>query len=348
MLMSRRQFISAGSALCCAALSAPVAFAACSGPTDSGARQVPVQSEEEPAERRSTFFAFDTACAIGGVMRQDVIDAAVSECIRYEGLFSRTVGTSDIARVNAAGARPVEVHEDTARLVGAALGYCEESGGLFDITIGAVSSLWDFKAGIVPDPVAIEEALAHVDYRLVRLEGSLLMLDDPFAKLDLGGIAKGFIADRVIECFEDAGVESAYVNLGGNVKVLGPKADGNAWRLGVRDPFSSSENDVVAVIESTAGSLVTSGLYERRFEKEEVSYWHILDPRTGYPVETDLISATIYSDNSIDGDGLTKPLFMLSLQDALQSLESRPGIQGLLITEDGSFHQTRNGSFERL
>ncbi len=297
-------------------------------------------------EIRSTLFAFDTVCVLGGVMPQEVLDAACKMCQTYEGLYSRTRRESDVWRINHAGGRPVEVDYRTVDLVSKALPYCEESNGLFDITIGAVSELWDFSLGVMPTREDVGRALPHVDWRRVEVGDTTVALGDPDARLDLGGIAKGYIADRLIERFERDGVLSAYVNLGGNVKVYGPKPDGTPWRVGVRDPHANDETQVVATVSTTGGSLVTSGLYERSFERDGRTYGHILDPRTGYPVQTDVVSASVFSNLSIDGDGYTKPLFMLPKDEALAFLARRPSLQGLLVSDDGTITTTPNAEFE--
>lgn len=301
--------------------------------------------QDAPDEVQTSFFAFDTVCVIGGVMSREVLDEASSRCLEFEQLFSRTLEGSDVWCINSAGGRTVEVASETADVIDRSLRYSAESDGLFDITIGAVSELWDFKQGVVPTSEAIERALAHVDYRRVRVEGSSVTIDDPQARIDLGGIAKGYIADDIVALLAARGVESAYVNLGGNVKVLGPKADGTPWVIGVRDPQDESGSGVVATIESTGGSLVTSGLYERRFEQGGRAYWHILDPRTGYPAESDIVSASIYSEQSIDGDGFTKPLFMLGAEGALAFVDAHPGLQACLVASDGELLFSEGSNF---
>lgn len=297
-----------------------------------------------------TLFYFDTVCTLGGVMDDFVLDEAQDLCARYEQLFSRTISTSDIGRINAAKGEPVEVDPLTADLVGRALAYCEASGGLFDITIGAVSELWDFAEGVVPDERDIAAALPHVGWQNVQVRGNTITLADPLARIDLGGIAKGYIADGIVELFQSRGVTSAYVNLGGNVCVLGSKVDGSPWSVGVRDPWDEGGQNVVAkmAMPAAGGSMVTSGLYERSFERDGKRYWHILDPRTGYPVQTDVVSATVLSAASIDGDGYTKPLFMLGHDEALAFLQEREGLQGLLVLEDGSILTTKDSDFVLL
>lgn len=298
---------------------------------------------------QTSFFCFDTACVIGGTMSQDVLDHAVKRCQEFEQTLSRTIATSDVGRINSAGGTPVEVEPETSQLIDAALGYCEESEGLFDITIGAVSELWDFHEGIVPEEEAIARALPHVGWQAVDvdLSASTVRLIDPKARLDLGGIAKGFVTDVILGELGEAGVESAFVNLGGNVGVLGAKADGSPWGVGVRDPSDETGQGSIAVVQTEGGSVVTSGLYERQFERDGRRYWHILDPRTGYPAESELESVSLYTKRSLDGDGYTKPLFMLGLEEGLAFLEKR-GIDGLLIRTDGATVTTIGSAFEPL
>lgn len=282
-------------------------------------------------------------------MPQHVLDAVVERCRSFEQTLSRTIPTSDIGRINAAAGAPVEVAPETAELIARALEYCQASGGLFDITIGAVSSLWDFKQGVVPTQEQIEAALLHVGYACVEVDDQTVILADPQAMLDLGGIAKGYVADVLVAQLADAGVTSGYVNLGGNVKVLGTKPDGSPWRVGIRDPhIDASDTDSIARVSLEGGSVVTSGLYERRFEKDGTAYWHILDPRTGYPVQSDLVSATIVSEQSIDGDSLTKPLFMMGQEQALLWAEGQAQLQVLLVGADDTISMSPEDAFELL
>lgn len=298
---------------------------------------------------QSSFFCFDTVCALGGVMPQDVLEAAVVRCQDFEQMLSRTIATSDVGRINVAKGEPVQVAPETADLISQALRYCEESDGLFDITIGAVTELWDFHEGIVPDESVLEEAVKHVGWQgvAVDLASNTVTLADPDARLDLGGIAKGYVTDVIVAQLADAGVQSAFVNLGGNVAVLGNKSDGTPWRIGVRDPWDPAEEKSVAVVHASSGSVVTSGLYERQFEKDGHKYWHILDPRTGYPVSSDIVSASIYSEQSVDGDGFTKPPFMLGCDEAFAFLDAHD-LDALLIKEDGTRLTTSNSAFEIL
>lgn len=310
----------------------------------TGCAPVSATSTARGDEARTTLFCFDTVCTMGGVVPPSALEEARTLCEHFEQTFSRTIATSDVGRINASAGEWCEVAPETSELVEAALSYCALSEGRFDITVGALTRLWDFHEGVVPDPAELEAALPHVDWRQVEVSPGRVRLADSKAALDLGGIAKGFIADKLLALFAERGATSAYVNLGGNVAVLGPKADGSPWRLGVRDPGSSDEERVVASIQSTGGSLVTSGLYERCFELDGTRYWHILDPRTGYPVQTNTVSASVYAQRSLDGDGLTKALFFMDHADALAFAEAQ-GVQALLVDADGSITSTAESGF---
>ncbi|MFR2950784.1 MAG: FAD:protein FMN transferase, partial [Collinsella intestinalis] len=161
-----------------------------------------------------------------------------------------------------------------------------QADGLFDVTIGAVSTLWDFTEGVRPAPEAIADALPHVDWRCIEIDEEALTvrLTDPQAKLDLGGIAKGYVADRLCDLLRDeTNATGAVLSLGGNIALFGEKPNGEPWETGVRDPNDPGGDTVVGTARVQGGSLVTSGLYERVFEQDGVTYWHILDPRTGEP-----------------------------------------------------------------
>ena len=309
--------------------------------------EVPSAAKEYPEQLSDTLFVFDTVVTLMANCSQETMDAAHERCEYFESIFSRTIETSDIGRINAAGGEPVQVNTETADIITKALDYCARSEGRFDISIGAASTLWDFKEGVVPDSDELAEAIKHIDYTKVQVEGTTVTLLDPKAKLDLGGIAKGYIADDLANLFLNAGCNCACINLGGNVKTVGVKADGSAWRVGIQDP-NDAQGTVVAAVESVGTSVVTSGLYERQFTKDGKHYWHILAPKTGYPGETDLISASIISDASIDGDGLTKPLFMMGHDEALKWMNAADGIEGIVVSQDGTITQSDNCAAELL
>ncbi|MDR0842243.1 MAG: FAD:protein FMN transferase, partial [Acidobacteriota bacterium] len=238
------------------------------------------------------FFAFNTFNRVTAYTDDmDALESVVKTCERFERLFSRTLPDSQICRVNTAGGSPVTVDPEVAAFIASTLTYCERSGGLFDITMGGVVELWSFSEQTVPERSAVSEALRHVDYRGIHIEGTSVRLDDPHARIDLGGIAKGYIADELARQLKADGVASGIVNLGGNVIVLGEKPDGSAWRVGLRVPAPSHAQGGGGHFASVLVrdcSVVTSGIYERAFTRDGVFYHHILDPKTGFPAVSDL------------------------------------------------------------
>ena len=330
--LSRRRFLMLAAGSVCA-MAMPAWLAGCSAGQDGGVDDATAGSgaDSEAYEVQSlTLFLFDTVIQISALCAPELMDRISERCRFFEDRFSRTKEGSDIWNINQAHGAPVGVSEETARCIEASLAYSEASGGLFDISIGAVSSLWDFVEGVKPDDDAIKEAVKHVDYRTISVDGATVTLSDPDAMLDLGGIAKGFITDDLVSMLREAGCKSAMLSLGGNVYVLGESFRGDDWNVGVQDP-NGAANDVIASIPARDKSLVTSGLYERSFTVDDVLYYHILDPRTGYPVKTDLASASIVSDSSTDGDAYSTTLFLMGHDKAMELLNSDERFSGLLV-----------------
>ncbi|WP_246060790.1 FAD:protein FMN transferase [Enorma burkinafasonensis] len=287
--------------------------------------------------------------ALDGAAR--ALDACVERCRHFERLLSRTDPASDISRAHAAAPEPVPVARETAELVRAARTYCAGSRGCFDITMGTVTSLWDFHAGAVPARPGLAEALLHVGMNLIEVSpgdggapggAPWLAIRDPQTVLDLGGIAKGYIADDLAELLCGRGVGRFALNLGGNVLVRGraPGGDGcsGPWRIGVADPFRPGRSR--AVIELDQGSVVTSGTHERRFSRGGTVYHHILDPRTGMPAATDAASATVVARRSLDCDGWSTTVLMLGARDGIAFAEGVPGIEALTVDECGRVRWT--------
>lgn len=278
---------------------------------------------------------------------RSLLTDAFALCDRYEELFSRTKETSEIYRLNhgtlPADADGFPVSPKTAELVAKGLEYGRLSDGNFDIAIAPVSSLWDFTSGAntLPDPAAIEAALPLVDYRDVTVSDNHITFAKDGMGLDLGAIAKGFIADEIKDFLVKKGVRSATINLGGNVLCIGNKPDGTPFRIGIQKPFAD-RTETVATIPITDQSVVSSGIYERFFEKDGTLYHHILNPATGYPYETSLVSVTIISDKSVDGDGLSTTCFALGLEKGMELIDSLPDVHAVFITGDGSLHYSRD------
>ncbi len=287
---------------------------------------------------RSGFY-FDTVITVTVYDEQDAksLDTCFALADRYEHLFSMKIPESDVARINAADGAPVKVDPETISLVDTALSYAALSDGVFDPTIGALSSLWDFQAEepTLPSTSAIEAALKTVDYRDVEVDeaASTIRLLRPGASIDLGGIAKGYIADRMKEALVAEGVTTAIINLGGNVLVLGEKSNGQAYKVGIQYPFRP-EGTAIETLEVKDRSLVSSGCYERYMTINGVRYHHILDTETGWPVENDLLGVTILSERSVDGDALSTICYALGLKDGMALIESLPDTEAVFIKKD--------------
>ena len=303
--------------------------------------------EKAPKYNTLTTFLFDTVIEIQANCEQRVLDEAEQRLIFFENTFSKTLEGSDIYAVNHAQGNPVEVHEETAKLIEIALEYGRLSDGLFDISIGGVVDLWDFINGVIPDPEKLAEALLHVDYRNVVLEGKTVTLLDPLAQIDLGGIAKGYIADDIARLLRNEGCTSAFINLGGNVYALGAKDDGSAWRVGLQDP-NDARGTIIGVVPAKDYSVVTSGINERSFSKDGVTYHHLLDPSTGMPAQNGLASATIVSELSVDGDAFTTMTFLMGEEEARHFLEGHPDKKWLFVDTEGSISNSPDLEVEIL
>ena len=288
-----------------------------------------------------------------------IITDAFKICTKYENMLSKTIETSDIAKINNAAGKAVTVSEETIEVLKEGLKFGELSGGAFDITIGKATDLWDFhddaetghEGGIVPEEENLKEAVAHVNYKNIVVDGQKVRLTDPETEINLGGIAKGYIADKVAEYLEGRGVVSAIVDLGGNIVALGGKplqivvsadagdtADEQAeFKVGIKDP-AAEDGSLLGVVPCKNKTVVTSGTYERYFEKDGVRYHHILDVKTGYPVETDVLSVTIIADRgkSADCDGLSTTCLVLGMDKGMELVKSLDGFEAVFVDVEGN------------
>lgn len=293
-----------------------------------------------------TGFYLDTVVQITlyDIDGRDSCSENIRECFamidRYEHLFSSTIEDSDIWKINHSGGVPVTVSDDTVILLQTALYYSELTDGRIDVTVLPLSSLWDFgsdRSAHRPDNNAIREALTHIDYRTVQINGNTVTLSDPEASIDPGFIAKGYIADRLKEFLVDQNVKSACINLGGNLITIGNKPDGRPYRIGIQKPFAD-EGEIITAIDVTDSSIVSSGIYERYFYEDGTLYHHLLDTSTGYPADNNIAGVTIISPSSVDADALSTTCFFLGLDDGMKLIESLEDTEVLFITTDGTLH----------
>lgn len=274
-------------------------------------------------ENSETRFLLDTVCTITADCGDDIINGAFSLCEDLERTLSKNVKDSDVYRLNNTEGF-VSVSPDTLKTVERALYYSELSGGKFDITIAPVSALWDFKNQVVPDRNEIAEALKNVDYHSVEIKDGGISLDGK--QIDLGGIAKGYIADKATEYLKENGVKKALINFGGNICMIGQ------YNIGIKKPFDDS---VIASIEIKDKCAVTSGIYERYIEKDGKTYHHILDPKTGYGVENELAAVTVIGEKALDCDALSTVCMLLGAEDGLEIINNTAGTEAVFIDRDG-------------
>lgn len=302
-------------------------------------------SEEQISENQ---FLLDTICTItiDGMKKEEaekIIVEAFETCRTYENMLSKTVQGSDIYKLNHAGGKSVAVREETLALIKKGIDYGRLSGGGFDITIGAVSELWDFSGENpkVPDAEQLKKAVNTVDYRQIQIEGNQVSLKNPKAQVDLGGIAKGYIADRLIEQMKQEGVEQAIISLGGNVAVIGEKAKGVPWNIGIERPYSD-RREILGSVGLSDGTIATSGVYERCFEEGGVLYHHVLDPKTGYPVkgELDAVAVKGGEGQSIDCDAMGTICLMAGEKKGRRLLKEFPGLEAAFIDKSDHIKTT--------
>ena len=281
---------------------------------------------------RTEFFALDTFITLtvektGG----DVLKKAENLVKGYEDKFSVTKETSEIYRLNAE--KSLTVFEDTADLIKNALALCEQTGGALDITVYPLVKAWGFTTGEnkVPSSEELSAVLPLVNYRNVAVNGNTVTLNSGML-MDLGAVAKGFITDKLIDLLKENGIESGTVSLGGNVYALG-KNDGKDFSIGIVSPFGDGTFCGIRVSDK---AVITSGQYQRFFEKDGKTYGHIIDPLTGTPVENEFASVTVIGDNGLLCDALSTALFVMGKDKATEFYRERADFGFIFILKDGS------------
>lgn len=277
-----------------------------------------------------TFFIMDTVVTISADCDGEVIKEAFELCKYYDNLLSRTKECSDIYKINNSDDY-VTVDEETVQLIKKAINYCDLSEGRFDITICPVSCLYDFKSNTLPKEEDIKKALEKVDYKRIEIDKNRVRLKD--GELDLGAIAKGYITDKVTELLRSRGVKRATVNMGGNIYTFGDKKSD----IGIREPFG---NGIIATVNGSEGTYVTSGIYQRYIEKDGKIYHHIIDSKTGYGVENELSSVTVIGKSSADADALSTSCMLLGLENGTALIESIKDTEAVFILKDNTIKVT--------
>lgn len=297
---------------------------------------------DEP--ERLQVIAMDTVMTFQtyGKAAEDVLVSASAEVRRLEDLLSRTDPESAVSRVNSAGGAPVEAGAELSALLETAAEYSRMTGGAFDITLAPVSSAWGFTTDSyrVPSQAELDALLAHAGMEHVHVSGDTVALDSG-TQIDLGAIAKGYAADRVLDLYRQAGLERGWAALGGNVAALGCRPDGEPWEIGIQDPAQPDDGNAYAgLLYLEDACAVTSGSYQRYFEQDGRRYHHILDPATGAPADSGLLSVTVVADAEEGSgamcDALSTALFVMGEEQALDFWRTGGlDFQLVLVTEDG-------------
>lgn len=298
-------------------------------------------NNENTTSIKDTQFKFNTVMTITlyGYNDQAIFTDVWALFDKMENSYSANLEDSDVSKFNnTLSTEPIQMPSDIVEMVALAKTYSEKSDGAFDLTVEPIVKMWGISTETprVPSKVEIEAALPHVNYKnLVADEkNSTLQKLDPNVRLDLGAIAKGYAADQCVAFLKEKGIESAILNLGGNIYALGDKAKNTPWNVGIQSPIPGETGELMGTVKATEKSIVTSGSYERYFEQDGVTYHHILNPSTGYPVDNDLISVTIISDRSVIGDILSTTTFSLGLDEGRQLIDTLENTAAIFITKN--------------
>ncbi len=274
--------------------------------------------------------------------QEKVMDEAIDYIKNMEKLLSTNLKGADIYRINqAAGKKAVKVDPRTFEIIEAAQGMSKKSQGKFDVSIGAVTNLWRIGDDVarVPGDQEIKNALPYINYKDITLDKKEKTV---YIKkgmiLELGAISKGYIADGVKKIFKKHGITTAIINLGGNVLTIGKSPnDPKGWNIGVQNP-DEVRGDTVGSVHVKDSSIVTSGIYERYIEKDGKRYHHIMDPKTGYPVENDISGVTVFTKTSLQGDELSTSLFILGIKDGIKLIDDMEGVEAVFIDKENGIH----------
>lgn len=289
----------------------------------------------------STSFIMDTVVEqkLYGKHSQQATAEIERRLREYEQQYSMYVPTSQISRINEqAGKDYTEVSQQCLALLEKAIEVSAQSAGLFDITVAPLTQLWDITAENprVPQPQAIEQAKQLVDYRDILIDGNRVMLRYPGQAIDLGAVAKGASCAIVRQVAQEYEIKTGYVSVGGNLIVLGNDPQGEDFRFAIRDPQGDA-SEYIATLSLTGSTMATTGAYERWFEQDGKRYHHILDPRTGYPAESDLLSVSVISEDGMLADCMSTALFIEGKQAALQRMQEED-YQLVIVDTEGNIY----------
>ncbi|KRQ86729.1 Thiamine biosynthesis lipoprotein ApbE precursor [Caloramator mitchellensis] len=297
----------------------------------------------EPVSKTDFYMGTVVTIKIYNKASDEIFNKAFDRIKDLENKFSINIEGTETLSISKNIGSFVKVSDDTFNVIQKGLYYSDLSGGRFDITIGPLVKIWGIGTdnAKIPNKDEIEWAKNLVNYKNVQTDESSksVKLTGDEMLIDLGGIAKGYAADVLAETLKENGIKSAIINLGGNVYALGKKPDGSKYKIGIQTPFKA-RGEILGNIEVSDMSVVTSGIYERYFEDNGKTYHHILNPFTGYPVDNDLLSVSIISKKSVDGDALSTTVFSLGLKDGMEFVKKLDGIEAIFVTKDKKIYMT--------
>ena len=294
-------------------------------------------STSEPVS--NTFFAMDTTMDFRIYGDKSLLQDAQNVITDLEKKVSVTDSDSEIYKINETGSGTLTGNADT--LMQTALDMCRRTDGALDISIYPIVKAWGFTTGNyqVPDENTIQSLLSHVDYTQIQYDKSTGNVTIPEGMtIDLGSIAKGYAGELAAQTLRDKGVTSALLNLGGNVQTIGSKPDGSSWTIGIKDPKNPDTAMMGLSVKDQA--VVTSGGYERYFEQNGKTYWHIMDPATGHPADSGLLSVTVVGDNGGICDALSTSLFVMGLDKAYDLWSKSDDFEAVFVTDSGDVYIT--------
>ena len=301
-------------------------------------------NKSQPLSRTEIFMG--TAVTIKLYDKQDeaILDKAFKNVKYMEDLVSINKDGTELDKVNEnAGISPVKVSDFTFEIIEKGLEYSKLSNQGYDITIGPLVKLWSIglPEAKVPTENEIQETLKNIDYTKVKIDKSTneVFLTQEGMLIDLGSIAKGYAADETAKLLREEGVKSAIIDFGGNIYALGSKSEDEKWNIGVQDPFDE-RGSIVGTVKVEDKTFVTTGIYERFLKEDGVTYHHILNPKTGYPFETDIQGVSIIADKSIDADALSTLIFTEGVENGLKLIESLEGIDAIFVTNEKQVYIT--------
>lgn len=289
----------------------------------------------------ATIFAMDTVMELTayGSDAEEALTAATAEVNTLDALLSVGKETSDIARLNRAQGEPVSVSDQTAQLLTEALAVCQDVDGALDVSIYPAMRAWGFdsKDYRVPEQDELSDLLERVDYAAISVKGDTITVPAGMG-LDLGAVGKGYAADQIVAIWREMGLTSGLLNLGGNVQCLGARPDGTDWTVAIRDP--DDETEILATVSGQDMAVVTSGSYQRYFEKDGQIYHHILDPETCAPARGGARSVTVIGSSGLVCDALSTALFVMGPREAAEYWQERHDFDFIYYTEEGTLWYT--------